>query len=250
MSAAAQRGGFATLLRGVRMAPEFREGLIVTLLLALVATGGRIVVPLAVQQTIDHGLNRPGGPDLQLVRVACGLAVLAVALTAVASYLMNVRLYRTTESGLAALRVRAFRRVHDLSVLHQAAERRGSLVSRVTSDVDTMSTFMQWGGLLVVVSAAQVLLTTVLMLVWSWQLTLLVYVCFLPLVLAIRRFQRALQAAYKAVRERIGELLGAVAESVVGAPVIRAYGVQARTAERIDGAVARTMKAQTHAQKI
>jgi putative ABC transport system ATP-binding protein len=247
---AVQRGGLATLLHGVRITPEFREGLPVTLLLALVATGGRIVVPVAVQQTIDHGLNRPGSPDLGLVRLACGLAGLAVLLTAAANYLMNVRLYRTTESGLAALRVRAFRRVHDLSVLHQAAERRGSLVSRVTSDVDTMSTFMQWGGLLVLVSAAQVLLTTVLMLVWSWQLTLLVYVCFLPLVLAIRVFQRALQSAYKVVRERIGELLGAVAESVVGAPVIRAYGVQERTGERIDGAVARTMKAQTRAQTI
>jgi putative ABC transport system ATP-binding protein len=232
------------------MTPEFREGLGVTLLLALVATGGRIVVPIAVQQTIDHGLSGPGAPDYALVRVACGLAALAVLVTAFANYLMNVRLYRTSESGLAALRVRAFRRVHDLSVLHQAAERRGSLVSRVTSDVDTMSTFMQWGGLLVLISVAQVLLTTVVMLVWSWQLTLLVYLCFLPLVLAVRVFQRALQSAYQAVRERIGELLGAVAESVVGAPVIRAYGVQARTAERIDGAVARTMKEQIHAQTI
>ena len=246
----AERGGFATLAHGVAMTPEFREGIGVTLMLAMLATGGRIVVPLAVQQTIDHGLNRPGAPDLPLVRWACGLAALAVLVTAVANYLMNVRLYRTTESGLAALRVRAFRRVHDLSVLHQAAERRGSLVSRVTSDVDTMSTFMQWGGLLVVVSAAQVLLTTIVMLFWSWQLTVLVYLCFLPLVLAIRVFQRSLQGAYKIVRERIGELLGAVAESVVGAPVIRAYGVQSRTAERIDAAVARTMKAQTQAQKI
>jgi putative ABC transport system ATP-binding protein len=249
-SGTVERGAIATLVRGIRMTPEFREGLVVTLVLALLATGGRIVVPVAVQQTIDHGLNRPGSPDLGLVRVACGLAALAVVLTAAANYLMNVRLYRTTESGLAALRVRAFRRVHDLSVLHQAAERRGSLVSRVTSDVDTMSTFMQWGGLLVLVSAAQVLLTTLLMLAWSWQLTLLVYVCFLPLVLAIRVFQRALQSAYKVVRERIGEMLGAVAESVVGAPVIRAYAVQERTAARIDGAVSRTMKAQVRAQTI
>jgi ATP-binding cassette subfamily B protein len=249
-SGTVERGAFATLAHGVRTTPEFREGIGVTLLLALIATGGRIVVPIAVQQTIDHGLNRPGSPDLHLVRIACGLAALAVLLTAVANYLMNVRLYRTSEGGLAALRVRAFRRVHDLSVLHQAAERRGSLVSRVTSDVDTMSTFMQWGGLLVLVSAAQVLLTTIVMLLWSWQLTVLVYVCFLPLVLAIRFFQRALQGAYKVVRERIGELLGAVAESVVGAPVIRAYGVQNRTAERIDGAVNRTMQAQTQAQKI
>ena len=249
-SGTVERGAFATLVRGVRMTPEFREGLGVTLLLALVATGGRIVVPIAVQQTIDHGLNAPGGPDFGLVRLACGLAAFAVLLTAGANYVMNVRLYRTTESGLAALRVRAFRRVHDLSVLHQAAERRGSLVSRVTSDVDTISTFMQWGGMLVLVSAAQVLLTTLVMVFWSWQLTLLVYLCFLPMVLAIRFFQRALQSAYKIVRERIGELLGAVAESVVGAPVIRAYGVQARTADRIDGAVARTMKAQVRAQTI
>jgi ATP-binding cassette subfamily B protein len=246
----ADRGAFATLAHGLRLAPEFREGLGVTLLLALLATGGRIVVPVAVQQTIDHGLNRPGSPDLALVRVACALAALAVAVTAVANYLMNVRLYRTSENGLAALRVSAFRRVHDLSVLHQAAERRGSLVSRVTSDVDTMSTFMQWGGLLVVVSAAQVLLTTVLMLFWSWQLTVLTYVCFLPLVLAIRYFQTALQSAYTVVRQRVGALLGAVAESVVGAPVIRAYGVQERTAARIDDAVASTMQAQVRAQKI
>ena len=163
---------------------------------------------------------------------------------------MNVRLYRTTENGLAALRVRAFRRVHDLSVLHQATERRGSLVSRVTGDVDTISTFMQWGGLLIVVSSAQMLLATALMLFWSWQLTLLVYVCFLPLFLAVRHLQERLQRAYRLVRERVGELLGAVAESVVGAPVIRAYAVEARTAGRIDEAVERARSAQVRAQVV
>ena len=244
-----EQGAFATLLRGLRLTPEFREGLAVTLLLALVATAGRVVVPVAVQQTIDRGLSGPS-PDLGLVRWSVGLAVLALLVTAVANYRMNVRLYRTTENGLAALRTRAFRRVHDLSVLHQAAERRGSLVSRVTSDVDTVSTFMQWGGLLVLVSAAQLLLATVLMLFWSWQLTLVVYACFVPLALAVRVFQRHLQRAYRVVRERVGEMLGAVAESVVGAPVIRAYGVQARTAERIDAAVGRTQAAQVRAQTI
>ena len=243
------RGALATLAHGLRLTPELRAGLGVTLALALLATAGRVVVPVAVQQTIDNGLSGPE-PDLPLVRLACGLALLAVAVTAWANYLTNVRLYRTAENGLAALRVRAFRRVHDLSVLHQAAERRGSLVSRVTSDVDTMSTFMQWGGLLILVSSAQLTLATVLMLVWSWQLTLVVYLCFLPLVVAVRSFQQRLQGAYGTVRLRVGEMLGAVAESVVGAPVIRAYGVQARTAERIDTAVDATRVAQTGAQRI
>ncbi|MCW2613212.1 MAG: putative ABC-type multidrug transport system, ATPase and permease component [Frankiales bacterium] len=244
------RGAFATLAHGLRLAPEFRKGLGVTLALALLATAGRVVVPVAVQQTIDNGLNGPDGPDLPLVRLACGLALLAVAITALANYFTNVRLYRTAESGLAALRVRAFRRVHDLSMLHQAAERRGSLVSRVTSDVDTMSTFMQWGGLLILVSTAQLALATVLMLVWSWQLTVVVYVCFVPLLFAVKGFQKRLQAAYGVVRARVGEMLGAVAESVVGAQVIRAYGVQGRTAERIDTAVDATRVAQTNAQRI
>ena len=245
----AERSSLATVRHALRVAPEFRAGLGRTLLLALVSTAGRVVVPLAVQQTIDHGLNR-AHPDPGLVRLACGLAALAVVITAVANYLMNVRLYRTTEDGLLALRTRAFRRVHDLSVLHQASERRGSLVSRVTGDVDTISTFMQFGGLLIVVSVAQVVLATAVMAWWSWQLTLVVYVCMLPLLLSLRVFQHKLHVAYRGVRERIGELLGAVSESVVGAPVIRAYGAQARTAARIDDAVARTRQAQTKAQTI
>jgi ATP-binding cassette subfamily B protein len=243
------RGSFATIRHALILAPEFRKGLRTTLVLALLSTAGKVVVPLAVQQTIDHGLSGKT-PDLGLVRTACGLAALAVAVTAIATFFMNVRLYRTTEDGLLALRTKAFRRVHDLSVLHQASERRGSLVSRVTGDVDTMSTFMQFGGILIVVSIAQVLLATAVMLWWSWQLTLVVYVCMLPLVLLVRFFQAKLSIAYRAVRERIGELLGAISESVVGAPVIRAYGAQARTAQRVDEAVSRTRQAQTKAQTI
>src|SRR5919199_1445688 len=122
-----------TLRRGLSLSPEFHAGLPVTLLLAAVATAGRVLVPIAVQQTVDHGLLGPGGPDLGRVRISVLLAALAVLSTAAAAYALNVRLFTTTESGLATLRVQAFRHVHDLSVLTQNAERRGSLVSRVTS---------------------------------------------------------------------------------------------------------------------
>ena len=135
-------GAFATLRRGLRMMPEFRRGLPVTFGLALLATAGRVVVPIAVQQTIDRGLLAPGGTDIELVRQLVLVCAVVVVITAVAVYRMNVRLFRTTETALAGLRVRAFRHVHDLSVLHQQGERRGSLVSRVTSDVDQLSVFM------------------------------------------------------------------------------------------------------------
>lgn len=242
-------GALATLRRGLRLVPELRRGLGVTLLFGLIATAGRVVVPLAVQQTLDRGLLADGGPDLGVVgRIVAG-CLLAVLVTAVAAFLLNYRLFRTTETALAALRVRAFRRVHDLSMLHQQAQRRGSLVSRVTSDVDQMSVFMQWGGILIVISVGQLLLATVLMAVYSWSLTLLVWACFLPLAVVLPMLQRRLATAYGTVRERIGDLLGAVSESVVGAQTVRAYAVEDRTGARLDEAIDRHYRSAVHAQK-
>jgi putative ABC transport system ATP-binding protein len=140
--------------------------------------------------------------------------------------------------------------VHDLSVLHQQGQRRGSLVSRVTSDVDQLSVFMQWGGVLGLVSIGQLVVATVVMAVYSWQLTLLVLVCFVPLAVAVKYFSRRLADAYGVVRERVGDVLGAVAESVVGAPTVRAYGIRGRTAARIDRAIDRHYSASVDAQKI
>ena len=243
-------GALATLRRGLRMMPEFRRGLPLTFALALMATAGRVVVPIAVQQTIDRGLLGPGGPDIDLVRGLVLLCAGVVVVTAIAVYRMNVRLFRTTETALAGLRVRAFRHVHDLSVLHQQGQRRGSLVSRVTSDVDQLSQFMQWGGVLGVVSLGQLVVATVVMALYSWQLTLLVLACFIPLGVAVRVFARRLAAVYGVVRERVGDVLAAVSESVVGAPTVRAYGVRGRTAARIDAAIDRHYRAQVQAQKV
>ncbi|CAN5182887.1 ABC transporter ATP-binding protein [soil metagenome] len=241
-------GALKTLARGARMVPEFRRGLGITIALALLATAGRVVVPIAVQQTIDRGLLADGGPDYGFVQIVVALCLGAIALTTLSAYAMNLRLFRATETALAQLRTKAFRHVHDLSMLHQQSERRGSLVSRVTSDVDQLSIFMQWGGILGVISVGQLAVATGIMLFYSWQLTLLVYLCFAPLVWAMRFFQRRLATSYGLVRERVGDLLGAVGESVVGAQTVRAYGVQARTARRIDTAIDRHYRAAVRAQ--
>ncbi|MDL4821581.1 ABC transporter ATP-binding protein [Actinomadura opuntiae] len=241
-------GGLSTLRRGLRLSPEFRAGLAGTLVLALLSTAGRVVVPIAVQQTMDKGLDRAGGPDIGYIRSAVLLCAVAVLLTALCAYAMNVRLYKTSEGGLAGLRVKAFRHVHDLSMLTQSGERRGSLVSRVTSDVDQISNFMQSGGLMFIVSIGQLLVASVLMLVYSWQLALLVWAAFLPLAFALRRFQRIVSARYMQVRERMGDLLAAVSESVVGAAVIRAHASEERTAHRVDATVDDYRSTQTRAQ--
>ena len=110
---------------------------------------------------------------------------------------------------------------------------------------------MQWGGVLGLVSVGQLVVATVVMAFYSWQLTLLVLACFIPLgVRRPRGSPQRLAIAYGVVRERVGDVLGAVAESVVGAPTVRAYGVRARTAARIDAAIDRHYRASVDAQKV
>lgn len=230
-------GTVETLRRGLELSPEIRKGLLVTALIAVVATLGRVLIPFVVQQTTDHGINADGGPDLGYVLTAILIAAAVVVVTSIAQYAVNVRLFTAAESGLATLRLKAFRHIHDLSVLTQSTERRGALVSRVTSDVDTISMFVQFGGLMLLISTAQIMLATLLMLFYSPLLALVVYLCFVPLALLIRRFQPILGRAYGAVRTRVGDMLGAISESIVGATTIRAYGVEDRTAARIDVAI-------------
>ncbi len=122
-------------------------------------------------------------------------------------------------------------------MLHQASEQRGVLVTRVTSDVDQISRFMQFAGLNLLVNSLQASLALIVMLVMSVPLGLVVVV-MIPLIAAmVRFFQTRLEIAYLTVRERIGQMLALIAETVVGAPVIRAYGIEDGTKRRLETAI-------------
>ncbi|MCW2845317.1 MAG: transporter related protein, partial [Nocardioides sp.] len=248
MDTGEEMAAFETIRRGVHFSPELKDGIGWTLALAVVASLGQVVVPIAVQQTLDHGLNGPGGPDVRFTVTMGLIAACAVVVTSIASYAMTSRLFTASERGLATLRVKAFRHVHDLPLLTQNTERRGALVARVTSDVDQVSQFLVFGGLIFVVSIGQMLVATVIMVIYSWQLAIVVWVCFAPLFLSLRFFQRRLSDAYGMVRRQVGILLSAISEPVVGAAVVRSYAVEARTQARIDDAIEAHKAASTRAQ--
>ncbi|MDO8144983.1 MULTISPECIES: ABC transporter ATP-binding protein [unclassified Isoptericola] len=247
IASASELGVLATLRRGLEISPQIVQGLWVTLALAVLAAAGRVVVPLAVQRTVDDGILADGGPDASQVLTLTLLAAGAIVVAGLCTAVVNVRLFRRTEAGLATLRVRAFRHVHDLSTLSQGSERRGALVSRVTTDVDQISHFVQWGGIMLLVSTLQIAVATALMAVYSPALTAVVWLCFVPLFVILRYAQRSVGRAFGRSREKVGAMLAAVSESVVGAETVRAYGVEARTGRRIDAAIDEARRTQGRA---
>ena len=234
------------LRRGLAASPELRHGVVVTLLLALVAGGGRVITPVLVQQVLDHHVARGSVHLADILPLALTGAVL-VLVTAVAARLTQRRLASASERALYGLRTRAFDHIHALSMAHHTEEQRGALVSRVTSDVETLGQFFRWGGLAWIINLALMLAALATMAVYDWRLASVATVAVLPLALVLRLVQRRLVAAWDAVRTRVGEMLAAVSESIMGAAVIRAYGVQPAAQRRVEAAVERRRRAEIRA---
>ena len=237
------------LKRGWAASPELRKGAGVTLLLALVGAGGQSLMPILVQQMLDRGLvdGRVQPGTLAALGVA-GAALLVI--TSVANWSTRRRLARAGETALATLRTRAFRHIHRLSLATQTEERRGALVARVTSDVEQLSQFLSWGGMSWLVNSAILTTVATLMLAYDWRLALVAFAVVLPMVGVLRAVQDRMAGRYGLVRARMATLLTAVSETVMGAPVIRAYAAEDAVRRRTAGAVDAHREAQIRAGRM
>lgn len=243
----ARARGPGVLRRGLAVTPELREGLRLTVVLALLAGAGRMVTPVLVQQVVDHHLSSGGLGGI--LRMASAGAVVVV-LTALCSRATGRRLAGAAERGLAALRTRTFRHIHALSIAHHNEERRGNLVSRVVSDVETLSDFFRWGGVNFIVDGSLMLVALTTMAIYDWRLTLVALATMLPIIPLLRYMQRKLVRAWDAVRVRVGEMLSALSESIMGAAVIRAYQSQGAAQRRIATTIDRRARAEIRAGSI
>ncbi len=225
----------AVLRRGLHESPELRKGLGLTVVISLGVTAATLITPVLVQQIFDHGFE--GGFRAGYVFTLCGAAFALVVLTYVASRQAARRLVNASEQALMVLRVRTFEHIHQLSIAEQTEEKRGVFVARVTADVDTLSQFTEWGGIAWIISVALVFGALALMLVYSWQLTIAVVLLVIPLLWLVSSLQGQLTQAFDLVRTRVGQLMSEVSESIMGAAVVRAYGLEDRTDRRLKRAI-------------
>jgi ATP-binding cassette, subfamily B, bacterial len=202
-----------------------------------------------VQQTIDRHISA-GPTRLSGVLTMAGGGVLLILVAAWAARTTNQRLATASERALCGLRVRAFNHIHALSMAHHTEEQRGALVSRVTSDVETLGQFFRWGGLAWILNSALMLAALVAMVVYDWRLAVVAVVTVAPLLAVLRVMQRRVVLAWDAVRTRVGESLAAISESIQGAAVIRAYGVQEQAQRRVMRSVEARRRAEVRAGTI
>lgn len=230
-----------TIGRGVQEAPALKSGFALTAALATAGALGRVSMPILIQQTIDRGFT-DGGVRVDVIAWLATIALTVVAVATVCQRTAVARLGYRSEEALYGLRVRLFEHIHRLSVADHNEERKGALVARVTSDVETLAQFFSWGAFAWLLDGTLMLTVAAVMLAYDWVLALTAFVVSAPLGFVLHRVQRHLVRAYERARVDNAEVMTTISEVVAGAETLHAYGAGDRYASVAKTASARRSK--------
>jgi ATP-binding cassette subfamily B protein len=236
--------------------PQFRLGGLLSpvkwlllLAAALVALDALATVafPLLARHAVDAGVV--AGSTRQLaVTAILGLLVVGVDWAAVA--LQTIATARVGERVLFVLRVRSFAHLQRLGLDYYERELAGRIMTRMTTDVDALSTFLQTGLATALVSVLTIVGVTVALLLVDGSLALVALLALPVVAVATVIFRRRSSAAYEQARERVSIVNADFQENVAGLRITQAYVREDRSeadfAARSDDYRRSRMRAQTY----
>ncbi|MCP2248351.1 ABC transporter ATP-binding protein [Lentzea aerocolonigenes] len=212
----------ARLLRPVRWGLAAVAALVV--LDALVGMG----LPALVRLGVDGGVTTGAESALWLaVGLGAGLVVVGW-LTTAGSTIFAARL---GERLLYLLRVRSYAHLQRLGLDYYEREMAGRIMTRMTTDVDALSTFLQTGLVTAVISLITVVGITAALVFTDASLALIALSVLPVLLVATVIFQRLSSTAYAEARERVSAVNADLQENVSGLRVSQAYTRERRSAE-------------------
>ena len=215
--------------RAASMLRPYRREVGLAMVLIVVWTLTTLAGPYLVKFGIDQGITEGNGTALNIAVV--GYVVVAALSYGVYRSLITV-LSKAGEGYLRDLRVKVFDHLQNLSMPFYDRSKAGVLVSRMTSDIDSISELVQTGLLMFLMNTLLLVLSIVVLALVSWQLLLLCLVALPIVVIASIKFQRDSNRAYLQVRDRIGSTLSSLQEGIAGVRVIQAYGREDIESER------------------
>ncbi|SDK97132.1 ABC transporter ATP-binding protein [Streptomyces indicus] len=215
--------GLRRLLKG------FGKPLTVALALVAVDAGMGLLLPVLIRHGIDEGVTQAA---LGAVWAAAGLALLAVLVQWAAQTGEIRKTGRTGEQVLYALRLKIFAQLQRLGLDYYERELTGRIMTRMTTDVDALSTFLQTGLVTAFVSVVTFFGIMVALLVIDLQLALVVFATLPVLVVGTYFFRKSSVKAYELARERVSVVNADLQESVSGLRIVQAFRRERSGAER------------------
>ncbi|OBA50791.1 ABC transporter [Nocardia sp. 852002-20019_SCH5090214] len=232
--------------RLVRLLRPVRRLLAAVVALLAVDAAISVAFPALTRFALDDGVGQHRSAVLAVAAVA---GVVLVVLSWVAEAL-NTRLSaRGGERVLYGLRVRSYAHLQRLGLDYYERELSGRIMTRMTTDIDALSTFLQTGLGTALISLVTVVGIVIALLVIDAALAVVVFVALPPLIVATVFFRRVSASAYSASRERVATVNADFQENVAGLRATQAYRHEAEAARRFTDYSDRYRRARLRAQR-
>ena len=204
--------------------------------IALTVTGNLLALlgPMLSGYAIDAIGTGPGEADFQRIFSYCALMLLFYLISSVMAYLLSVLMVKLSQRVAYQLRADLFNKLVDLPVRFFDGHQTGDIISRVSYDIDTVTSSLSNDFLQIAASSIMVLGSLGMMLTISPPL-IVVFVVTVPIsVLFIRYRTRTIRPLFSRRSAKLGELNGLVEEIISGQKTTKAYHQEETMIGRFD----------------
>ena len=211
-----------------QMLRPHRGALALSIISVLLVSGSSAIAPILIARVLDSSIEPLKQGDASPLLTLLAFFVVATAVTAIFSWVNVAYTVRVSLGVVVYLRKRVFRHAQSLSVSFHERYTSGKVISRLTSDIDTVRSFLDSGISQLAITLLSMVISAVAIFVLDWRIGLLMLAMGVPIYFLTRWFQKTAVPVFRAMRTESAHLTSRFVETFTGIRAVKAFGAEAR----------------------
>lgn len=211
-----------------QMLRPHRGALALSIISVLLVSGSSAVAPILIARVLDSSIEPLKQGDVSPLLTLLVFFVAATAVTAIFSWVNVAYTVRVSLGVVVYLRKRVFRHAQSLSVSFHERYTSGKVISRLTSDIDTVRSFLDSGISQLAITLLSMVISAVAIFLLDWRIGLFMLVMGVPIYFLTRWFQKAAVPVFRTMRTESAHLTSRFVETFTGIRAVKAFGAEAQ----------------------
>lgn len=211
-----------------QMLRPHRGALALSIISVLLVSGSSAVAPILIARVLDSSIEPLKQGDVSPLLTLLTFFVVATAVTAIFSWVNVAYTVRVSLGVVVYLRKRVFRHAQSLSVSFHERYTSGKVISRLTSDIDTVRSFLDSGISQLAITLLSMVISAVAIFLLDWRIGLFMLVMGVPIYFLTRWFQKTAVPVFRTMRTESAHLTSCFVETFTGIRAVKAFGAEAQ----------------------
>lgn len=211
-----------------QMLRPHRGALALSIISVLLVSGSSAVAPILIARVLDSSIEPLRQGNVSPLLTLLAFFVAATAVTAIFSWVNVAYTVRVSLGVVVYLRKRVFRHAQSLSVSFHERYTSGKVISRLTSDIDTVRSFLDSGISQLAITLLSMVISAVAIFLLDWRIGLFMLVMGVPIYFLTRWFQKAAVPVFRTMRTESAHLTSRFVETFTGIRAVKAFGAEAQ----------------------